>query len=145
MTTPVDQLLNSASGGLSRLADHAAYLQRVTLALKRHLGEPLAAHCRVANVRDGVLILQADSPVWAAKLRFLAPAVLRHLAHEFHWREVGGTRVRVRPRDRVRHSVSRGPRRLSAATAKLLKAVGEETDSAELRDALLRLSRHGTE
>ena len=44
--------------------------------LRPHLPPALAAHTRLANV-DGVrLVFLVDSPVWHAKLRLAAPALL---------------------------------------------------------------------
>lgn len=36
----------------------------------------LAAHARLANIRDGKLVFVVDAPVWHAKLRLAAPALV---------------------------------------------------------------------
>src|SRR3546814_5666086 len=44
--------------------------------LRQFLPPALANHCALANVRDDTLVFLVSSPVWKAKLRLLADAVL---------------------------------------------------------------------
>lgn len=37
------------------------------------VGDVIAAHSQVADFRDGVLTIRADSPVWATQLNYLIP------------------------------------------------------------------------
>lgn len=44
--------------------------------LRTHLPQGLGAHARLANVRGDKLVFVVDSPVWHAKLRLAAPALV---------------------------------------------------------------------
>lgn len=47
----------------------ALWLDALDRQLRPHLPPSLAAHCRLANVKDEQLVFLVDSPVWHAKLR----------------------------------------------------------------------------
>src|SRR5262249_6101373 len=40
------------------------------------MGDDVAAHARLVSVRDGVLTVAVDDPVWASQLRYLETAVV---------------------------------------------------------------------
>lgn len=58
--------------------------------------EPILAHnCRVANLRDGSLILSTTSPAWNHKLRFIALDLLSDLRSNPAWSGLKSIEVRV--------------------------------------------------
>lgn len=71
--TALDALLAGAAGDPIR---RALWLDTVDLRLRPCLPPSLAAHARVANVDGAKLVLIVDSPVWRARLRLAAPALL---------------------------------------------------------------------
>ena len=40
------------------------------------MGADVAAHAHLVSVRDGVLTVAVDDPIWATQLRYLEPAVV---------------------------------------------------------------------
>lgn len=44
--------------------------------LRPHLPPSIAAHARLANINGAKLVFVVDSPVWHARLRLAAPALL---------------------------------------------------------------------
>ena len=40
------------------------------------VGDDVAAHARLVSVRDGVLTVAVDDPIWATQLRYLETAVV---------------------------------------------------------------------
>jgi len=125
--------------GLQRLQTHAAKLQRLESLLNKRLPEQIRSHCRVAALTDGVLTLHADSPAWAAKLRYLTRDMLS-IVQECQLSEpVNTITVKARPPATVPQHHETGPR-LSAQSAKFLRETAATLDDPELRAALLRLS-----
>lgn len=59
------------------------------------LGADVAAHARLVSVRDGVLTVAVDDPIWATQLRYLETAVLTRAAAVVGPRVVTSLRVRV--------------------------------------------------
>lgn len=97
----------------------------------------LAAHCVAAQQRDRQLILHADSPVWATRLRYLAPQLLSVLqpAHP----TLHQVTVRLLVARTTRQPVHTSARRSDAAAA-IIHDSAKDTKQAELREALQRLS-----
>lgn len=66
--------------GLAGLLTQARRAGQYDETVRRLIGEPLKQHCQVATLRGETLVILADSPVWAARLRFEAPALLKRMA-----------------------------------------------------------------
>ncbi len=125
-------------GALQRsIAQRLGLLDQV----RRALPAPVDQHCVWAGLSEERLLLFADSPPWATRMRFLAPSLVPTLGR-------AGTRVtevRVRvlaPADPPQKAPRRRPT-LSSKNARLLLQVAEETDDPALREALRRLARRG--
>ena len=69
----LDALLAGSAGDTLR---RARWLDAVDQLLRPHLPPMLAAHARLANVRAGKLVFVVDAPVWHARLRLAAPALV---------------------------------------------------------------------
>ncbi|MEN8167827.1 MAG: DciA family protein, partial [Pseudomonadota bacterium] len=106
------------------------------------LPSPLDDHCSSAVLQNGRLVLLADSPVWASRLRYLSHNLQRQLSQKgFSIRRIQ-SRVSI-PEDLVKHQERIRPiTPLSQANSDLLRSVAESMENQELRNALLRLSRH---
>jgi len=86
-----DLLLQSSElRALSRRAQHLADLQRAVL---EAIPRPLASVMRVKSLRSGTLLVAADNPAAAAKLRQLAPRLLEHL--QKNEGQITGIRIEV--------------------------------------------------
>ena len=112
-------------------------------AVRARMAPPLDQHCRHAALENGRLTLVTDSPVWGARLRFLAPELLASLRATHG--EIKECRVRVqptclptRPPEPAQRAVSMSP-----ATANLLLAAAEAQAGTELGLALRRLAEVG--
>ncbi|NNM60098.1 MAG: DUF721 domain-containing protein [Legionellales bacterium] len=78
----LDYLQSHENNALSVLINKVGKIAELDKAVKNNLSSPLCDHCRVANLRQGRLILQADSPVWGSKLRFESSSLLSKLRQE---------------------------------------------------------------
>ena len=108
--------------------------------LHEFLPEPLKAHCRLLAIREDNLVLAADSPVWAARLRFLAPQLVKQF-NSNQTVKLHTIQIRVRPPERIvptprRQSMSR--RSKNSTTA--LQQVAHTVSDPGLKTALLRLA-----
>src|SRR3990172_7179751 len=64
---------------LRPLISRVEMLRHATEALHSSLPASLHAHCQVANIEGHTLSIVTDSSAWAAKLRYLIPALLEKL------------------------------------------------------------------
>jgi hypothetical protein len=97
----------------------------------------LPAHCRLANLRDTVLVLETDSPAWATRLRYSAPEMVHRLAAG-DFPPVSEIRIRVRPPEAPTETTRRAT--LSAESAAHLRSAAAAISDAPLAAALRRLA-----
>lgn len=139
--------INNIKGGnkYSCLLSKARSLMDLDIIVHELLPAPLNDHCRVLTIRDKNLVLAADSPVWAARLRFHTHQLLQQLSRH-RAVKLSTVRIRVRPPDRQAVPDRRQPpRRLLASSSTALKQTAQAISDPELKTALLRLaSRHHT-
>lgn len=142
---PLNRLL--ASGRPGALTRRALELARMAQALWPELGAELAAHCALVRLDRDALVLAADSPAWATRLRLEAPRLLAAAAAASP--QAAPTRLVVRiaptlaggapaPTPPPRQATI-GPR----ATA-LLEKLSESTADPALRSIWARLARRGS-
>lgn len=77
MTRLLQRFLGSGDA-LARLQDHAARLRRLQIVLERGLPAQLAATCRVANLKDEVLVIAAQGGAAAVRLKQMLPSLQEH-------------------------------------------------------------------
>ncbi|HYQ71782.1 MAG TPA: DUF721 domain-containing protein [Gammaproteobacteria bacterium] len=135
----INKLLGT--GPLAGLLGQARDLRKMEARLAAILPTPLDAHCHILSIRNSVLVLAADSPVWAARLRFHAPQLVEQLTprdsvkcYTIH--------VRVRPPEtspppQARIPVTGRPGRQGVAA---LQQAAQSVSDPELKTALLRLA-----
>jgi len=132
--------------GTGRLADllaRSCELRKMNTLLVELLPAPLNAHCRILSVRNTILVLAAESPVWAARLRFHAPQLTKQLAQNLSAKRYK-IQVRVRPPETALPLQSHNPviRPGRQGTAALQQAAQTVSDP-ELKTALQRLANRG--
>ena len=59
------------------------------------MGDDVAAHARLVSVRDGVLTVSVDDPIWATQLRYLEAAIIERATALLGPDVVRSVRVRV--------------------------------------------------
>lgn len=126
---------------LAAMAAHARRLERLNALFGAFLPPALQAHCRVANLSGGTLIVHGTSPAWTTRLRFEAPRLQRELAALPEFASVN--EIRIRPAPTVPLPVPapiREPARLSPRAAEHLRAVAATAGAPALRKALERLA-----
>ena len=134
----IDDLIGG-SDALRRLSAAVARQRALLAAVTDAVPPDLAAHCVSATLEGTELRLLADSSAWATRLRYLGGDLRRRL--RARWR-VETVTVQVAP---PRQPPPAGGRRavLSATAADAIAGAAAGIEDAALRQALLRLSRHG--
>ena len=85
-------------GPQSRLVAQARVLMKLEAQLQQLLPARLRDHCRLLAVNGQTLVLAADSPVWAARLRFHTYQLVKQLSVP-RTVKLRSIRIRVRPPD----------------------------------------------
>jgi hypothetical protein len=127
-----------ALGGLAAAAREAAKLER---ALARALPADLRPHLRGAHLRDATLVILADGPAWATRLRFLEPELKAALDPRTR-AQVRRVAVRVQlPDPAGRRPPEKARRTLSAPARAALEAGSARAKDPALAAAFARLAR----
>ncbi len=126
--------LSSESG---RLVERAMQLQALDRQLRQSLPEPLASHVRLGNLRNDKLVFLVDAPVWKARLRLHANALLD--AARAAGIPAGDIAVKVATMQPVPPDAA-PPAPLSPAARDTLRAAAAATGDEILRSQLLRLA-----
>jgi hypothetical protein len=126
------------SGDLKALAHHARRLSDLQQLLLEATPPALAAATRVTDLKAGTLVVLADSSAVAAKLRQLAPRLLKHVQKQHA--EVTGIRVDVQVKThkiKAEDEVTKHP--LPPDAIKDLGGLAEALPPSPLKSALVRL------
>ena len=136
----INKLLGA--GRLAGLLANSRDLEKMDILLAELLPAPLNTHCHLLSIRNSVLVMAADSPVWAARLRFHAPQLVKQLLPSLAANRCT-IHVRVRPPEippvPLRHVVNRPGVQGTAA----LQQAAQSVSDPELKTALLRLANRG--
>jgi hypothetical protein len=139
-TLRINSLLGKSE--LARLLVRARALKKLDAELHDLIPPPLGDHCRILSIRDDTLVLAADSPVWAARLRFQASQLVKQLS-DTRTVNLRTVRVRVRPPEsRYRAPPARKHLPISRKNSHTLRQAAREVTDPRLRAALLRLASH---
>jgi len=129
-----------ATGRLAGLLEQARVLREMDALLEGLLPPPLNSHCRILSMGNNALTVAADSPVWAARLRFHAPQLADQLAQRLPGRRCA-INVRVRPGETSHPVLQRRPAtRPGAQGAAALQQAAQTVSDPELKTALLKLA-----
>lgn len=74
---PANDIAATDSPELLRLFRRAGQLEAVRARLARDLPVAMREHLKVANIRDGALVLAVDSPAWATRVRYQSREILQ--------------------------------------------------------------------
>ena len=132
----------ATSGNLGSLARHAQRLRDLQHLLLDALPPAFATACRVTNLKSGTLVILADNPAVAAKLRQLAPRLATHMQKQGI--EVTVIRVDVQVKThkiKGEDEVTKPP--LAPDAIRKIEDLSEGMPPSPLRAALVRMAaRH---
>jgi hypothetical protein len=124
----------------SRLVSQARALLGLDGLIQELLPDALKTHCRVLSVRDETLVLAADSPVWAARLKFHSSQLVKQLNRQ-QTVKLRTVRIRVRPPEKQLVTERRNtPLKLGINSATALRQAADSVSDPDLKSALLRLA-----
>jgi hypothetical protein len=136
------QKLLSSQGTLTQLGRQLKEQQSLTEQVRKLLPSPLNEQLQGVVLSGRRLALLVNSPVWASRLRYLAPQLSRQL------RQAGLVVEQIVPRilpERGKGQTGRQARTpsLSRDNAEILRQTAEALEPGPLQEAMRRLSRHG--
>lgn len=81
---------------LQRYAQFAAQHKQWQLLFRQIVGQPLADHCQLLNVREQILIVQTTAATWATQLKLKQGDIITHFQQDAMV-EVSQMDIRIKP------------------------------------------------
>jgi len=133
--------LNSSNQTLQQLVKKAERLLDLNQRLLEQLATPLKEHCKLANWRNGCLVIETDSAVWATQLRYSSPDLLERLRKIPEFYGLCSIHCYIRPAVSVADAEVHSSMSLSPENAELIAATASGIEDKALSSALQRLAR----
>ena len=127
---------------MKRLRQQTKKTEQVQQFIHTFLDPELAAKIIVSKRGDNDLVLLAESPAWAAKIRYLVPLMLDNFARNDDFKSIKSIRIRNIKQDHLEtesHTLPKHP-----PSAQALETINNFADSIEdeaLSSALRRLGK----
>lgn len=134
--------LTDGKSRLSSLCRHIDFLAGLEKKLLDRLPDALQSHCKIANYSHETLILHTDSAVWAARLRYCTPDILRFMQSDCGLTALKTVRVRVKPPEHRPSLPIRGRIKISASTSDFVRQVANSITDKDLRKSLHNIAKH---
>lgn len=132
-----------AQGPLASLRERSSQIRRLDTLLGFYLDARLRELVQVAAYQDGTLILTCSNSTVAGQLRYLSRIYMQQLRQHGEFCELRRINPVIRPATPARQRPRERLRRLSPATAELLRSLSDDLGSGEISEALRRLASHG--
>ena len=141
-SNPINKLLRAQKGDVAELVTHARQLNNLSCIIQAMLDTSLADHCHLAHFDGSRMVIVADSPAWANRLRFSVDTLLSQLkqySNKFH--RLSKIEVVVRPNLPQQPQPDVVERQISVAAAQYIEESAEGIEDPELKQAMQRLAR----
>lgn len=136
--------LLQSNSDLRNFVAKVEHLEQINQIIASKLEPSLANNCRVANLRDGTLILATTSPAWNHKLRFSSLDLLTALRADPRWSGLKSIEIRVDYLPNTQSASPPEPRKripISKASVEIIKDAAKNISNHKLATALDRLSK----
>ncbi|MBR9729040.1 DUF721 domain-containing protein [Shewanella intestini] len=118
------------SGSFPELAEKAELINNLNYHVKQVLIGPVADQLHVANLRQGVLVIETTSAAWAARVNFQKPKLLRQLQAET-LPMLTAIEVKINPRlAKVERHQTVNQSKISAQSAKHIEALADNVEGS---------------
>lgn len=141
--TPANILQHDSAGVLALIQNKVQQLIKLNQIWQVEIPSELSEHTRVANFREGYLIIECDSAAWATRLRYLLPDMKRTLLNYPDLRDLTQIEWTIQPAFHIQPTqLNALPPILSSTNAELLKNAADTISVKSLQKALLRIAEH---
>ncbi|MDX2503853.1 MAG: DciA family protein [Gammaproteobacteria bacterium] len=151
------KILQQPSASIERLLQHGRYLEYLSKRLLTYLPDEFAGKISVLAISSKgnkfskdkkpatggkqTLIVAVCSPAWASKLRFYTPTLKRSLTAEAQFSQLQSIKVKVAFAN-INTKIKKKNPVYSQNSAKIIENNAQHISDKELKEALMRLSRH---
>lgn len=137
--------LHGKKGGIAHLVTKAKQLGKLNQEFLKFVPTPVNQHVELANIQGNQIFVIADSPAWAAKLRYMSQTIIPSLNKNIqYFQYVKRISVSSRPVSYPKNtSQKRQQRQISTSAKACLLEMADSLEDGKLKTSLYRLaSRH---
>ncbi len=139
----VAEVIKASPSRLGQLAEKVTQLQAINQQLQQILSPELRPYCRVVNLRQRTLVIAVDTASRLTYLRFSRTKLFQQLQQQFPTLYLADLHFIVSPPiTSTTHPTTFNATPLSPFSVELIRATAADIDDEELRQALLKLTRH---
>lgn len=140
---PIKNLIQQQTAELlPNLSQKIAQLKRLNELWQKYIDIKLAKHSRVANWRDGRLVVEIDNANWATHIRYSLPELLSKLKTEKELTELKYIEWYIQPPETIAITKkAHKPAPLSTENSQLIMEAAEHIEHAKLKQVLLSLAK----
>lgn len=138
---PISELLQDKRYPIADLYKKANTILEINNKLKKCLDPSLHDYFELANIKNDVATLLVCSSTWATRLRYNIPAILDAFNNQLNLTSIKTIRIKVKKIIPTTDS-EKEPLSLSKNSAQILIDVANNSEDPELRECLLKLSKH---
>lgn len=132
----VDKLIHKQLDDVLR---HTKTLQELQKLFDSTVDNFFKNHLQVANFSDDCLTVIADNASIATRLRFIEPDIISKLKHCSELQQLKKIKCKVRPSNKKEEVERKVERKISNASAELIKQTAEHIKDEKIRKALEHL------
>ena len=128
---------------MAPLISEAKRLAKIDIILNQSLDYELAKHIQVSRLENNQLRLIVDSPAWATRLRYKQEEIINRFQNYAITKIINSIYIKIAPAvthkeiKRVKNTIA-----LSNESAKLMLDEIDTISDTDLKDALIRITRH---
>ena len=139
----LDYIFSSHEQSYQFLVNKVYVLEGINQVFKTVVGEPLADHCTIANIREGTLVLEIDNGSWATRLRFETPDLLQLIRKQPGLESITDIEFYVKPSEKEAEGKTTPSITMSEHSATCLKQSASTIQDETLKEMLLNLAENG--
>jgi hypothetical protein len=125
---------------LKRLSDRAQMLTQLNHLLQQALPAQFSAHCRLANVKNNILVIHTDNPSLASLIRFQSPMLCKSLSEQLET-EFRSIEIKVKPHHVALKPEASNTTSISLSAANCLERTAENLEEGTLKTAMEKLAK----
>ncbi len=142
--TSMVNLLSGKDRQLNLLISQAKLLTQIGIIINQVINYQIAEHTEVVKIHNGQLTLICDSAVWATRLRYMEPQIIKKLTQFSITRQISKLEIKVRPLAFTAKKSEPLKRRahLSQNAAEQMLQEAKAINDPQLQAAIQKLARH---
>ena len=139
------KLISHQDERFNHLLLQAKALTEIKIIINQVIDYQIAEHTEVAKIHNGQLTLICDSAVWATRLRYMEPQIVKKLQQYSPLKAIHKIDIKIRPLTNHTSQQNIKPKRKVELSLKAANQILDEANAISdpgLKNALKKLARH---